>query len=80
MSEVSRLRWLCRRGMKELDLLLLNYLEHTYPGAPAAEQQAFESLLQMPDPDLYSLILGRIESADKDIARVIKLLRDALVE
>ena len=80
MSEVGRLRWLCRRGMKELDLLLLNYLEHNYPTAPAAEKQAFESLLQMPDPDLYGLVLGRIESADKDLARVIGFLRDTLVE
>ena len=78
-DEIARLRWLCRRGMKELDVLLTNYLEHHYPAAPAQQQQAFESLLQMPDPDLYSLILGRIESADQDIARVIKLLRNTLV-
>ena len=80
MREIARLRWLCRRGMKELDLLLLNYLEHGYPLAPAAEQQAFESLLQMPDPELYSLVLGRSKSGDQDIARVISLLRDTLVE
>ena len=75
MSEIARLRWLCRRGMKELDVVMTHYLEHHYPGAPAVEQQAFESLLEMPDPDLYSLILGRIDSDDSDIARVIGILR-----
>ncbi|MDJ0834547.1 MAG: succinate dehydrogenase assembly factor 2 [Gammaproteobacteria bacterium] len=75
MSEIARLRWLCRRGMKELDVLMTHYLEHHYPGATAAEQQAFEALLQMPDPDLYSLILGRSESTDEDITQLIKILR-----
>ncbi len=80
MTEIARLRWLCRRGMKELDVLMTHYLEHRYPEAPAAEQQAFESLLQMPDPDLYSLVLGRIDSDDKDILRVIEILRETLAE
>lgn len=78
MSEIARLRWLCRRGMKELDLLLRNYIEYSYPAAPAADQQAFESILQMPDPELYDLILGRTESGNKNVARVIKILRDSL--
>jgi len=63
--------------MKELDLLLKNYLEHSYPGAPAADQQAFESILQMPDPELYDLILGRTQSDKKDVVRLIKILRDS---
>ena len=59
--------------LKELDLLLLNYLEQSYPAAPAADQQAFESILLMPDPELNDLILGRSESGDEDIARVISI-------
>lgn len=78
MSEMARLRWLCRRGMKELDLLLKNYIEHSYQGAPAADQQAFKSILQLPDPELYDLILGRSENGNKDVVRVIKILRDSL--
>jgi len=80
MSELGRLSWLCRRGMKELDLLFKNYLEHIYPGASAADQQAFEAILQMPDPELYDLILGRYESEDKDIARVISILHNSLID
>lgn len=80
MSEIPRLRWLCRRGMKELDLLLKKYIEHSYTEAPVADQLAFKSILQMQDPELYDLILGRTESADADIARLIKILRDSLTE
>ena len=80
MSELSRLRWLCRRGMKELDLLLNKYIEHSYTDSPAADQQAFEAILQMQDPELYDLILGRNESGDTDVDRVIKILRDSLTK
>ena len=78
MSEQARLRWLCRRGMKELDLLMLHYLERSYPHASALDQQAFETILQMPDPELYELILGRSESEDESIAKVIATLRESL--
>lgn len=78
MSEMPRLRWLCRRGMKELDLLLKSYLDDSYTDASTADQQAFKSILDMQDPELYDLILGRTESDDKVIAHLIKTLRDSL--
>lgn len=78
MSETARLRWLCRRGMKELDLLLENYFEHDYMSATAEDQQAFKAILQMPDPELNDLILGRFISEDQDMARVIERLRQSI--
>ncbi|MFT7671744.1 MAG: antitoxin CptB [Gammaproteobacteria bacterium] len=59
MTEISRLRWLCRRGMKELDLVLNNYLDLEYPAAMAEEQRIFHEILELQDPDLYSQLLGR---------------------
>ncbi len=78
MSHTSRLRWLCRRGMKELDLLLINYLDNIYPSADASDQQAFESLLEMADPDLYTLVTGKTQSDDVQVMRVIEVLRRTL--
>lgn len=74
MSELSRLRWLCRRGMKELDLLLNHYLDHLYPGASKHEQEAFLKILQMPDPELNDLILKRTSSDDQYVVDVINQL------
>ena len=76
MSENSRLRWLCRRGMKEHDLLLGGYLEKNYANAPEAEQNAFKAILEMPDPELNDLILGRFESDDAEIGKLILFLRN----
>ena len=75
MSEMSRLRWLCRRGMKELDVVLGAYLERHYAAAAAEEQARFRALLEMPDPDLYGLLLGRGSSGDPDIDALIGFLR-----
>ena len=75
MSELSRLRWLCRRGMKELDVVLSGYLEQNYATASSEEQAVFRSLLEMPDPDLYGLLLGRGSIDDPELERMIRFLR-----
>jgi antitoxin CptB len=53
----SQLRWQCRRGMRELDELLLSYLEQRYGSADDAEKNAFRSLLELPDPDVIGYLL-----------------------
>lgn len=57
VASISQLRWQCRRGMRELDELLTRYLERDYGAAEQAEKVAFQSLLQLPDPDLISYLL-----------------------
>jgi antitoxin CptB len=70
------LRWRCRRGMRELDVLLERYLEERYPCAPSIEQQAFEALLELPDPELHAYLLRRQVPADPHWAHVIATLTD----
>jgi antitoxin CptB len=72
-----RLRWLCRRGMKELDELLQRFLEREFDGRPAAEQAAFARLLECQDPELYALICGRIQADDPVEADVLDRIRRA---
>ena len=75
MSELSRLRWLCRRGMKELDVVLCRYLEQHYESASAVDQACFRELLQLSDPELYNLLLGRDDAADPARQRFLEQLR-----
>lgn len=72
----ARLRWLCRRGMKELDVLLERFLAESYEELGAAEQNAFIRLMQMEDPDLYGVLMGRQTAPDHECADVIELLRN----
>ena len=77
-EQIGKLRWRCRRGMKELDLLTLSYLEQHYPTAPAEEQQAFAELLELQDPLLMSYMVGRETPADATTARVVGVMRTLL--
>ena len=72
MSEESRLRWQCRRGMRELDELLLRYLEERYPLADDDEKAAFQSVLALADPELNGYLLQRQTPAAEPIANVIR--------
>ena len=75
MTELSRLRWLCRRGMKELDVVMSGYLERYYESASSDDQASFKVLLEMPDPDLYDLLRGRSEATDPKLQRLTEFLR-----
>jgi antitoxin CptB len=54
----GQLRWRCRRGMKELDILLERYVEQRWARAPAEERAAFLGLLEVQDPLIYGYCLG----------------------
>lgn len=58
MSELSRLKLRCRRGMKELDVILMRYLERHYPSASETERTYLNELLDLQDPILYGMVLG----------------------
>jgi len=77
-EQIGKLRWRCRRGMKELDLLTLGYLERHYPGASAEDRQAFADLLELQDPLLMSYMVGRETPADATTARVVGAMRTLL--
>jgi antitoxin CptB len=78
MSETrSRLFWRCRRGMLELDLLLIGFLEHGYAQLDAADQALFERLLESQDQDLYGWLMGHEEPDEKEFIPVIAAIRHA---
>ena len=58
-ADAARLRWRCRRGMRELDQLLSGWLDARYPHADASAQRAFAELLEEPDPQLWDWLSGR---------------------
>ena len=59
-QELGKLRWRCRRGMKELDVLLARYVDERFCSASNAEQEAFRRLLDTQDPVLYGYCLGSV--------------------
>lgn len=62
-DKLGRLKWRCRRGMRELDEAMLAYLNNHYKQASADEQCRFEELIDMQDPELFGLISGKSKEA-----------------
>jgi antitoxin CptB len=74
-DEMQRLRWQCRRGMLELDLLLERFLEAGYPELSDREKAVFTSLLDYQDQDIQEWVMGQAEPADEDMRLVVARLR-----
>ena len=74
-TELSRLRWQCRRGMLELDLFLESFMDKAYMQLTDKQKQDFSNLLETPDQMLLDYLMGRVIPYDKDIADVTKQVR-----
>lgn len=78
--DINRLRWACRRGMLELDLVLLPFLENTFPTLDDADQKLFETLLEGEDQDMFGWFLRRVEPEDADTLRIVNIIRESTVK
>ena len=54
--EKSRLKWACRRGMLELDVIFMPFFEHEFDSLSEAQQQTFIRLLECEDPAFAAMI------------------------
>ena len=72
----ARVRWRCRRGMRELDRILEDYLASGYERLTADDRRRFAEILEFPDPDLHAYLLGKAEPGDPELARVVALIRE----
>jgi antitoxin CptB len=74
-EQYSRLRWRCRRGMRELDELLTRYLDEDYPRASRRDREAFGRILELQDPEIFGYLLGRVIAEEASLRHVIARIR-----
>ena len=74
-AALNRLRWRCRRGMLENDLILTRFLDSCGDRITDAELTALESVLQLSDNDLWEMLSGRQEPADAALMPLLERLR-----
>ena len=70
----KKLQWRCRRGMKELDFLLLRYLRERHLDAASDERAAFVEFLELPDPDIARYLLAGDVPSDPRHAALCRIL------
>ena len=74
-AELDRLRWRCRRGMLENDLILTRFLDARGAGITEQEVVALERLLHLSDNELWDLLAGRQEPVDAAVKPLLDALR-----
>lgn len=74
--EKKRLYWHSRRGMLELDVLLVPFLEEVYSTLEADDQDRYRRLLESEDQDMFMWFMQRSEPDDPDLKRIVRMILD----
>ena len=77
--EYKKLGWHSRRGMLELDLLLVPFVEHHLRRQSEADQLLYRELLAEEDQDLFAWLVERSTPPSDELARIINIIRTCVV-
>lgn len=75
-DDVRRLTWQCRRGMLELDVLLVPFMQEAFAEQTLENQQRFVKLLDCEDQDLFLWFMQREQPQDEDLQQIIRIILD----
>ena len=79
MTEIhnkARIRWACRRGMLELDVLFMPFVDEAFDSLSVQQQSVLQRLLEADDPDLFAWFMGHQECKDPELKQMIQLILD----
>ncbi len=74
-AKKAKLKWHCRRGMLELDLILMRFVEEQLEQLDEQQVTAFECLLNCSDPELYHWLMGQEIPRDKELSGIVKFIQ-----
>jgi len=74
----SALRWRCRRGMLELDIILNQFIDNQYSLLDPEQKKTFDLLLDYPDQLLFDLFLGHMQSSDNKVSELVQTICQAV--
>ncbi len=72
---MQRMRWRCRRGLLELDIVLGRFVETHYAGLDEHGRRVFETLLDLPDSVLWGMIAGLRDAEQAEQQALLKKIR-----
>lgn len=71
LDSKARLRWACRRGMLELDVLFRPFVDEAYDDLSDADKLIFQRLLEGEDPTLFAWFMGHEKCDDPELAYMV---------
>lgn len=70
----ARLKWACRRGMLELDVLFIPFVDEAYDELSTQDQFTFERLLTCQDPELFAWFMGHEVCEDAELNEIVQFI------
>ena len=72
----KKILWQCRRGLWELDIILLPFVEKEFTNLNKQDQLLFQQLLKYEDIELFDIFVNKIEPQESQFINLIKLILD----
>ena len=76
-ERLNRIRWRCRRGLLENDIVLTRFLDARGTALSEDDVASLDRLLDLTDNELWDLIAGRQEPQDLQVMPLLQQLRAA---
>lgn len=73
-----RIEWECRRGMRELDKMIMPFYQNHFDSLTAAQQQTFAEMLTYPDPELFRWVMHQLPAPTQEMTDLIELMRSKI--
>lgn len=74
-THIQQIKWRCRRGMLELDMLLAPFAEKAYPHLTDPQKVCFRKLLTLPDPEILGWLMGKEKPQGNDLQEFQEIIR-----
>lgn len=75
-EDIRKLAWQSRRGMLELDVLFVPFVNEAFRDLPFEDQERFVKLLDCEDQDLFVWLMEREVPQDPDLQRIVRIILD----
>ena len=72
--QVSKLKWKCRKGVRELDILLTRYFDNIFVTSPTIEQDIFKEFLEKDTYEILDILMDK-KDFDQKFSKIVSILR-----
>ena len=81
MTELKkRILWQCRRGLWELDTILIPFVERNFDDLDSENKTLFTELLSYEDIEVFDLLVNKINPKDKKMKPLVELILNSHME
>ena len=74
---LAKLKWRCRRGTKELDIMLTRFVDNQIDKLSGQQINDFKRLLAQQDPELSQWLVEQQQPQDKGLSEIVRLIQKA---